>query len=117
MIFLEETMKNTATVFTQKSVMSTILIATDWIRDRVSRKQKAGPRNGIRVDGIPDNDKRPGQLQKKKKVKHFLEEKLDLGLEPDVRRELIAWEQRRDICFRINSGYLIIFTSMLQFLS
>ena len=110
-------MKNTATEFTQNSVMSTILIATDWIRDRVSRKQKAGPRNGIRVDGIPDNDKRPGQLQKKKKVKHFLEEKLDLGLEPDVRRELIAWEQRRAICFRINSGYLIIFTSMLQFLS
>ena len=65
--FLEETMKNTATEFTQNSVMSTILIATDWIRDRVSRKQKAGPRNGIRVDGIPDNDKRPGQLQKKKK--------------------------------------------------
>ena len=85
MIFLEETMKNTATEFTQNSVMSTILIATDWIRDRVSRKQKAGTRNGFRVDGIPDNDKRPGQVQKKK-VKHFLEEKLDLGLEPEVER-------------------------------
>ena len=75
MIFLEETMKNTATEFTQNSVMSTILIATDWIRDRVSRKQKAGPRNGIRVDGIPDNDKRPGQLQKKKS-ETFLRKKI-----------------------------------------
>ena len=76
MIFLEEAMKNTATEFTQNSVMSTILIATDWIRDRVSRKQKAGPRNGIRVYGIPDNDKRPGQLQKKKKGETFLRRKI-----------------------------------------
>ena len=96
MIFLEETMKNTATEFTQNSVMSTILIATDWIRDRVSRKQKAGPRNCIRVDGIPDNDKRPGQVQKKK-VKHFLEEKLDLGLEPVVERAHILGATTRHL--------------------
>ena len=68
-------MKNKATGFTQNSVMSTILIATEWIRDRVSRKQKAGPRNGIRVDGILDNDKRPGQLQKKT-IETFLRRKI-----------------------------------------
>ena len=116
MIFWEETMKNRATEFTQNSVMSTILIATDWIRDRVSRKQKAGQEMVSVSMAFPIMIKDLVNYRKKK-VKHFLEEKLDLGLEPDVRRELIAWEQRRDICFRINSGYLIIFTSMLQFLS
>ena len=33
------------------------------------------------------------------------------------RRQLIAWEQQRGICFRINSSYLIIFFSKLQNLS
>ena len=32
-------------------------------------------------------------------------------------RELIAWEQQHAICFGINLGYFIIFTSVLQFLS
>ena len=40
-----------------------------------------------------------------------------LGIVSNELHFLIAREQQRAICFRMNSGSLIIFTSMLQFLS